>query len=125
MYAEMKYAIGTIWYTGVVVPAQKPDSAVAAKCIEHVVTGSSDAAKLAGILPGSINDRCPLLSDNENTLTIHLGFEGAEAENQLIWTREQTSRDPAFMNSKCEQGHCNLSYTDAVQSVEHEQEQNS
>merc|ERR1712166_862384 len=42
MYAEMKYAIGTIWYTGVVVPAQKPDSAVAAKCIEHVVTGSSD-----------------------------------------------------------------------------------
>ena len=126
MYAEMKYVIGhpvsltfvTIWYTGVVVPAQKPDSAVTAKCVEHVVTGSSPAANVAGQSPGSISDRCPSLSDDHNTLTIRLGFGGVEAEKELIWTREVTSRDPAYMKTKCKADHCDLSYAKALQSVE-------
>jgi len=125
MYAEMKYdnlvIPVTIWYTGVVVPAQKPDSAVTAKCVEHVVTGSSVAASVAGQSPGSISDRCPSLSDDHNTLTIRLGFGGVEAENELIWTREVTSRDPAYMETKCQTEippTCDLSYAKALQSVE-------
>ena len=121
MYAEMKYdnlvIPVTIWYTGVVVPAQKPDSAVTAKCVEHVVTGSSVAASVAGQSPGSISDRCPSLSDDHSTLTIRLGFGGVEAEKELIWTREVTSRDPAYMKTKCKADHCDLSYAKALQSV--------
>ena len=125
MYAEMKFVIGnpdswsfvTIWYTGVVVPAQKPVSAVTAKCIEHVVTGSSAASVPFGKHPGSISDRCPSLSDDHSTPTIRLGFGGVEAEKELIWTREVTSRDPTYMKTKCKADHCDLSYAKALQSV--------